>query len=151
MSSLRIRPAVTDDLPALLELYRQLARFPVGSLPTDPAVAGPVLARILTDPARWLLVAEAGDRVVGTADLVIIANLTHGSRPWAIVENMVVDARTRRCGVGEALMTHVLDTARAANCYKVQLLSRNDRSEAHAFYAAVGFTQSAAGFRIYLT
>ncbi|OFB38895.1 MULTISPECIES: GNAT family N-acetyltransferase [Frankia] len=54
-------------------------------------------------------------------------------------------------GVGETLITHVLDTARAANCYKVQLLSRNDRSEVHAFYAAVGFTHSAAGFRIYLT
>lgn len=150
MDRLRIRRATTDDLSALLELYRQLARFPPGSLPTDMTTAGPVLARILGDPARRLIVAETGGRVVGTADLVIVPNLTHDGRPWAIVENVVVDDDSRRVGIGQELMTDVVRAARSAGCYKVQLLSRNDRGEAHLFYEAIGFTQSAVGFRMYL-
>ncbi|CAJ60404.1 Putative acetyltransferase (partial) [Frankia alni ACN14a] len=47
-------------------------------------------------------------------------------------------------------MTDVVRAARSANCYKVQLLSRNDRSEAHLFYEATGFAPSAAGVRMYL-
>ncbi|EIV93590.1 GNAT family N-acetyltransferase [Frankia sp. QA3] len=150
MDKLRIRLATTDDLPALLELYRQLARFPPGSLPTDMTTAGPVLARILGDPARRLTVAETGGQVVGTADLMIVPNLTHDGRPWAIVENVVVDHGSRRLGVGQELMTDVVRAARSAGCYKIQLLSRNDRSEAHLFYKTVGFDPSAAGFRMYL-
>lgn len=67
-----------------------------------------------------------------------------------IVENVVVDTGARRQGVGQALMDDVLRRARDASCYKIQLLSRKGRSEAHAFYERLGFEASAEGFRRYL-
>jgi GNAT superfamily N-acetyltransferase len=151
VDSPRIRPAVADDLPVLLDLYRQLAGDRAESLPAGPAVAGPVLARILADPTRQLLVADAGGRVVGTAELIVHANLTHGAQPWAIVENVIVAADARRLGAGRALMDHVLAEARAAGCYKIQLLSRGERGDAHRFYDGLGFERSAIGFRRYLS
>ena len=47
-------------------------------------------------------------------------------------------------------MEDVTRRAREAGCYKLQLLSSRRRTQAHAFYQALGFEASAQGFRIYL-
>jgi GNAT superfamily N-acetyltransferase len=95
-------------------------------------------------------VAVVGGTVVGTADMVVVENLTHGGRPWVIVENVVVDEAHRGEGVGKALMAEVVDEARRRDCFKVQLLSLEHRLGAHAFYRSLGFGTMAQGFRLYL-
>ncbi len=99
---------------------------------------------------RALLVATVDGTVAGTADLCVLAGLTHGGRPWAVVEHVVVCERFRRRGVGRALMQEVVVRCRAAGCYKVQLASRQHRLGAHEFYRALGFETSALAFRLYL-
>ncbi len=98
---------------------------------------------------RTLLVAVDADTVVGTADLMVVPNLTHGGHPWAIVENVVVDEAARGAGVGRAVMTEALRRASAAGCYMVQLVSLRHRRAAHAFYRELGFVAVAEGFRSY--
>jgi ribosomal protein S18 acetylase RimI-like enzyme len=66
------------------------------------------------------------------------------------VENVVVAGDLRGCGIGSALMGHVIDIARAAGCYKVQLLSGSQRTGAHAFYRSLGMEPVAEGFKLYL-
>lgn len=110
-----------------------------------------VLASIRTQAGRHLLVAMVEGAVVGTADCSIVANLTHRGRPWSVVENVVVDDRCRRQGVGRRLMEEVVERCRAQGCYKIQLLSQQHRSGAHAFYESMGFQATAVGFRRYLT
>jgi GNAT superfamily N-acetyltransferase len=138
------------DLDTVVTLARQLAEGRHDAMPAD----GPdVLARfteICSQPNRSLLVAAVAENVLGMADLVVVANLTHGGRPWAIVENVIVDENCRNGGIGRALMGEALARAERAGCYKVQLLSRKNRSGAHAFYARLGFEASAEGFRRYL-
>ncbi|HUH79866.1 MAG TPA: GNAT family N-acetyltransferase [Solirubrobacteraceae bacterium] len=104
----------------------------------------------LADPARHLVVATVDGVVIGTADMLIAQNLTHCARPWAIVENVIVSGRHRGTGVGQAVMEHLIGTARAAGCYKIQLLSGDHRAQAHVFYRAIGFESVAAGFKLYL-
>jgi GNAT superfamily N-acetyltransferase len=104
---------------------------------------------ILRTPGRTVLVADDGTRLIGTADVLIVPNLTHGGRPWAIVENVVVDWHAQGTGVGTALLTEALRLARDAGCYMLQLLSLNHRTEAHAFYQRLGLEPVAAGFRLY--
>lgn len=106
--------------------------------------------RIETDPDRTVLVAERRGQIIGTLDLVLVANLTHNAQPWGVIDNLVVDPAARRCGVGRALMEEGLDRATRAGCYKVELLSHESRHAAHAFYHALGFQNSASGFRRYL-
>lgn len=111
------------------------------------------LGAILANRGMRLLVGELRGRVVGTVTLVVAPNLTHGGKPWAQVENMVVDEGLRGTGVGRVLIEECLRIAREAGCYKVQLQSGNERREgphdAHAFYAHVGFQPSSVGFRYY--
>jgi GNAT superfamily N-acetyltransferase len=145
-----VRPATTADLADLLHLYQLLAGNRVNALPAEPEEAMSLLKVISTLPSRQLLVAEVDGKVVGTVDLLIVANLTHNGAPWAIVENVVVDEIVRRRGVGSALIDEVVRRCSDAGCYKVQLLSNKQRTQAHGFYRSVGFEAVAEGFRRFL-
>ncbi len=92
---------------------------------------------------------KEGD-VVGTVSFQIVPNLSHDDRPWAILENMVVNDKCRRQGFGRLLIEYVVGRCREAGCYKLQLLSNKKGGEAHEFYRSVGFEDSALGFRAYL-
>lgn len=149
MGSILVRRAVQGDLDALLSLYEELADTRTTAMPVAGSDSEPVLAEILADARRELSVAVLDDQVVGTADLLIVPNLTHRAEPWAIIENVVVGGAAQRKGVGRALVGHLIDLARAAGCCKVQLLSGKHRTEAHAFYRSLGFEPVAEGFKIY--
>jgi GNAT superfamily N-acetyltransferase len=146
---LEIRPATADDLPGLLRLYGELAEARAESQPADAETAARILGEIQADPRRELLVAVRDGRVLGTADTVIVPNLTHGGKPWAIVENVAVGEPQRRHGIGTRLMVEIERRVKQAACYKIQLLSRKHRRVAHTFYEALGFEATAEGFRRY--
>jgi len=145
-----VRDAVIGDLDDLLRLLGELADGHHDALPPPASMAATVLAAVLDQSSRHLLIAEVGGVVAGTADCTIVANLTHGGAPWAVVENVVVDEAARRRGVGHRLMEEVVARCRAAGCYKIQLLSQRYRHGAHVFYEGLGFEATAVGFRRYL-
>jgi GNAT superfamily N-acetyltransferase len=145
-----VRSATSNDLPELLRIYQQLAGDRVAALPTDLVEAKSLFPAIAAQVGRQLLVAEVDERVVGTADLLIVPNLTHGGAPWAVVENVVVDEGSRRRGVGRALTDEMVRRCNDAGCYKMQLLSNKHRTDAHQFYRSVCFEAVAEGFRRYL-
>ena len=149
MEGTTVRRASASDLDALLSLYRELAGGKASAAPAERDAAEPVLERILAQDARELAVAVAGGQVIGTADMVIVPNLTHRAEPWAIVENVIVAASHRRTGAGRALMAHLIEIARACGCCKVELISGRHRSQAHAFYRSMGFQAVAEGFKLY--
>lgn len=142
-----IRLANEGDLDALCALLEILPRD--GPVPIDRRAAADVFPRILGQPGRALLVADIEGVVAGTADVIVIANLSRAARPYALVESVVVAPDARRAGVGRALVSAAIEHARAAGCYKVQLLSNERRVEAHALYESVGFEPNAKGYRLY--
>ena len=82
------RPAARlSDGETLVRLLTQLHP----AYPPQPELVADVLIAALRAQGRTLLVATIDGVVVGTADLLVVQNLTHGCRPWAIVENVVVD------------------------------------------------------------
>ncbi len=149
-TSVVVRDAVEGDLDALLALYVQLS---AENASTTVEAARPGLRAMLADERVRLLVVEVEGRVAGTATLVVVPNLTHDGQPWAQVENVVVGEALRGTGVGRLLMDECVRLAWKAGCYKVQLQSGNERREgpqdAHAFYRAIGFSESSVGFRLY--
>ncbi len=149
MGDILVRRAVESDLDPLLSLYSELAGDRRTAAPGDRSSSGPLLAQIIADPARELAVALRDGRLVGTADMLIVPNLTHRGEPWAIVENVIVAAAERRGGAGRALMEHLIELARAAGCCKLQLISAKHRAEAHDFYRSMGLAAVAEGFKIY--
>jgi GNAT superfamily N-acetyltransferase len=149
MGNVVVRRATQADLDALLSLYGDLTGSKVTAAPGDRASSEPLLAEILADPRRELAVALVDGQVVGTADLIVIPNLTHRGEPWAIVENVIVADGARRAGVGRALFGHLIEHARTAGCCKLQLVSGKHRAEAHEFYRSMGLNAVAEGFKIY--
>jgi L-amino acid N-acyltransferase YncA len=146
-----IRTATEADIPRILELYRQLALDPAAEAPMPPDEdCRRVINAIASTPGQELLVVEDDGVVAGTAMLAIVPCLSHNATPWAAVENVVVDEAYRHRGIGKALMEEIAVRCRAAKCYKIQLLSNNQRAEAHRFYKSLGYETSAQGFRLYL-
>jgi N-acetylglutamate synthase-like GNAT family acetyltransferase len=145
--NISIRKATQHDIPRILELYEQLTDEKQN---ISSNTVQRVFAEILAMPNQEYLVAEKDNLVVGTLFLQIVPNLTHNARPWAILENIVVDSQYRRQGIGRLLIEQSLSRSREAGCYKVQLLSNKKRTEAHQFYHSSGFEESALGFRLYL-
>ncbi|TMK38050.1 MAG: GNAT family N-acetyltransferase [Actinobacteria bacterium] len=92
-----VRPAGRSDLGAVLGLFEELRwdRRREGGTPA-PAEAARIWESILGQDGRFILVAEVAGEILGTADLLIVANLTHELRPWAIVEHVVVAPHEER-------------------------------------------------------
>jgi len=148
-----VRAAAEEDIPRILELYRELAiTTSQAELSQSSSMddCRQVFAEFRAMPGYELLVAEDEGAVVGTMVLLIVPNLSHGALPWALVENMVVDDRYQRRGIGKLLMNYTIARAKDAGCYKIQLSSNKRRKEAHKFYRSLGFETSAHGFRMYL-
>jgi ribosomal protein S18 acetylase RimI-like enzyme len=143
----KIRKAKEADLPRILELYEELTNEKIDI----PAVkAKTVLAQIEAIATGELLVIDDEGFIAGTMFLLIMPNLSHNAHPWGLLENLVVDKGYHRQGIGKKLIEHAIERCRKAGCYKVQLMSTNTRKEAHRFYRALGFEDTALGFRLYL-
>ena len=147
-----IRRATEADLPRIVELLSQLSLGDDRDSPAEPLPESYRAAfhQIEADSRQQLLVAEAEGRVVATATLGIIPNLSYRGRPWAFMEGLVVDSSARGKGYGEALLRYAIEEARRAGCYKVSLTSNKRRVEAHRFYQKMGFAASHEGFRVLL-
>lgn len=149
---LAIRRAVEADLPRIVELLSHLSLDDNRDSPAQPLPESyrAAFRQIQADTRQQLLVAEAEGRVVATATLGIVPNLSYRGKPWAFVESIVVDDRARGKGYGEVLVQYAIEEARRAGCYKVSLTSNKRRSEAHRFYEKLGFSASHEGFRLTL-
>ena len=145
-----IRDATEADLPRLVELLAQLTldvpREDVG--PPLPGVYLDAFRRIDADATQRLLVLEVDGRIVGSLALFITPNLTHKGKPFATVENVVVEESERGAGYGRQLLAFAIDEAKAAGCYKIALTSHKTRTEAHRFYESLGFESTHDAYRI---
>ena len=146
---LLVRRAGAEDLPDLMELLSQLHQEEVLQ-PVEEHLRATFAEILAAWRSRAILVACLDGALVGTLDLLIVSNLTRGGRPWASIENVLVDAACRRRGIGRALLDVAVDLARDAGCSKLQLISREERSAAHELYIGSGFTAPVRGFRRYL-
>ncbi|MBP1861080.1 GNAT family N-acetyltransferase [Rhizobium herbae] len=140
-----IRPATESDLAGLLALYRHLnADSP--ELPLDIAVAR--FSEISAQPGMTVFVGVSGDIVTSPVTLVIIPNLTRSGAPYALIENVVTDARYRKRGHARGLIRHAFTHAWERGCYKVMLLTGSKYPATLAFYEGCGFIQDKTGYQI---
>ena len=149
MASVVVREAGETDVPRVLELYAQLTLGPddVRRLP-DPARGRQTFEEMSRQPGFHLLVAETDGTVQGSIVLVIVPNFSYRNRPFAVIENVIVDGEHRRHGIGAALMAQAAAVARDAGCYKVMLSSNRQRPEAHRFYGRLGYVQTHEAFHL---
>lgn len=138
--TLDVRQIETQDLDGLIALYAELHP---GADPRSEARLQGAWYDILHDPRMHCMGAFLEDRIVSTCMLSIIPNLTHGCRPYGLIENVVTAACHRKRGYASELLRHTLSIAWQYNCYKVMLLTgRKDEKVLH-FYESAGFDRHA--------
>lgn len=148
MGDLEIRPAVPDDISAIVAM---LADDPLGSQresPDDPTPYLSAMERVTSDPNQHLMVAVRDGRVVGTLQLTIIPGLSRKGATRALIEAVRIHADERGSGLGTQLIEWAIDESRHQDCRLVELTSDATRTDAHRFYERLGFVASHVGFKL---
>jgi GNAT superfamily N-acetyltransferase len=131
------RAARSDDLEAVMELYRQL--HPNDPHP-EPGTAVAVLRDIISAPGMTLFLLELEGSICASTYLNIIPNLTRSASPYAVIENVIVEQSLRGTGLGKQIVAATLQVAWDAGCYKAMLMTGSRTPATHAFYRACGFS-----------
>jgi len=134
ISHYQIREARSQDADAIACLYRQLVDD------ASVKVLPEVLADLSLSSLGFLLVAEDGDQILGTALLAICQDAMYGEQPFAVIENIVVDSLYLRSGIGSLLIEEVERICCLRDCSKILLSSSCDRVQAHQFFQRHGYS-----------
>lgn len=144
----QIRIAENRDIPAILELLRQVGQvhhdvrpdlFRDGAQKYDT----PALEALLKDQNRPIFVAEAEGRVEGycfcirksTRDDPVLWN-----EEELYIDDLCVDEKSRGKGAAQALYRYAVDYARKIGCDSVTLNVWEGNDRARAFYEKQGLT-----------
>lgn len=146
-----LRPATRAELPAVLALLADEEKVSApGSMVVTEAYER-AFADIEADPRNEVLVlVEKGGTVVGCLQATYIPGLGKGGAERALIEAVRIRADRRGGGLGRELMDRAVERARARGCALVQLTSSKRRTDAHRFYASLGFARSHDGFKLFL-
>jgi GNAT superfamily N-acetyltransferase len=131
-----INKAKSDDLKGLLKIYTQLHENPM------PEINSKILSlwqEILNDKNHYVLVGKIGDTIVSSCILLIVPNLTHGQRPYALIENVVTDESYRNKGYATAILNYAKQIAMENNCYKIMLMTGSKKESTLNFYRKAGY------------
>ncbi len=134
-----IRELNPADLDGLMELYTHLYDNPIPDKSDDLLS---LWDRIITDNSHHIVVAEIEGRIVSSCVCVIIPNLTHNQRPYALVENVVTHPDYRGKGLATACLDKAKQIARSEDCYKMMLLTGSKEQSTLAFYERAGYNRN---------
>ncbi|MGI5899464.1 MAG: GNAT family N-acetyltransferase [Christensenellales bacterium] len=136
-----IRKARATDAEALHQLYsRHLAQSPPPEK-DDMAKRRQLIEGFYADENYHLLVGEIDGNVVSSVTVVVVNNLTHGLRPYAVIENVVTHSGFRGRGFASRLLGRACVIAKERNCYKAMLMTGAKDEATLRFYERAGFTR----------
>jgi ribosomal protein S18 acetylase RimI-like enzyme len=151
-AEIAIRPARREDVPAIVAL---LADDPLGQVREQPADPLPddywrAFDDIGAQSGNHLLVAERVGTIVACLQLTILPGLARRGMRRGQIEAVRVASSERGLGLGERLVRHAVEIARAEGCGLVQLTSDISRRDAHRFYERLGFVAGHVGMKLAL-
>jgi [ribosomal protein S18]-alanine N-acetyltransferase len=140
---LHIRLAIAEDIPAMMDLERQAptaAHWPPQQyeslLRLDPRSSGRIVWVVENDHQAQ------SDNVTRTTSQILAFLVTHFvSGEWEL-ENIVVEAKSRRKGLGALLMGKLIAQARTEQGENLFLEVRESNRSACAFYEKLGFARA---------
>ena len=133
----RAGPADLDALVPLFDAYRSFY-----DQPSDPERAREWLRSRLRFGESVVFVAMRGAAMIGFTQLYPMYSSVRTSRTW-ILNDLYVDAGTRRSGAGHALLEAATRFARDDGAMGISLESAQDNDAARALYRAAGWNEDA--------
>lgn len=134
-----IREAEKTDLEGLLKLYTQLHDNPFPEV--DKRISD-IWENMINDPFHHVIVAEENGIIVSSCICVVIPNLTHDQRPYALIENVITHKEYRCRGLATACLDYARNAAIAHGCYKIMLLTGSKEKSTLDFYEHSGYNRN---------
>jgi GNAT superfamily N-acetyltransferase len=135
----RIRAASSDDSKQLAALVEQLGYRAGERFIRDQ------LALLASRPGTTVFVADDNGAIIGLLCFSIIP-LLHVSGGLGRISALVVDSPYKGKGVGRRLVAEAEEFAWNTGCARIEITSGDHRSDAHAFYEAIGYLQDCRRF-----
>jgi GNAT superfamily N-acetyltransferase len=82
---------------------------------------------------------EEDDKIVGMCTVGRVDGISEHGRPFAVIENILVERSKRSKGIGKKLINHAIKITEQWNCYKVILETGSKKEWKLAFYEKCGF------------
>ena len=137
---MEIREAGCGDLEGLLQLYAQLHGDPAPGLTES---VKEIWQTMLEDPKHHVVLGCVEGKIVSSCVITVIPNLTHGQRPYALIENVITDEAHRGRGYATAVLDYAQLVAAGENTYKLMLMTGSKRERTLEFYERAGYDRSA--------
>lgn len=144
-----IRSATTEDYAAISRLLCELDAYHVRLLPEvfqpfdDPKWQHERIGQFIDQDDAQIFLAEIGKDIVGLATVQITDN-AHAPMfrrvRRARMDNLVVERKFQRLGIGKTLLDHVAHWAQSRGVPCIDINVWNDNSAGMAFFAAQEFT-----------
>ncbi len=136
---LSVREAKQEDLRDILTLYTFLHESPYPDI--NPQIEA-LWAKIIGDENQQIILGYSGDKLVSSCVLVIVPNLTHGQRPYALVENVITHPQHRGQGHATRVLAAARKVAKARDCYKIMLMTGAKEAATLDFYRCAGYNSN---------
>lgn len=133
------REIYNDELNKLLELYLYLHEK---EIPDNSDHLLNTWDLICNDPNHHIIVYEENGKLISSCVCIIIPNLTHGIRPYALIENVVTNKEYRCKGYATACLNFAKEIAIKNNCYKMMLLTGSKNESTLNFYRKAGYNSN---------
>ncbi|MCL6612592.1 MAG: GNAT family N-acetyltransferase [Peptococcaceae bacterium] len=136
--------AEKSDLKALLMLYTQLNE---NKMPDFDEKLCSLWDSILSDNNYYIIVGKIDNAIISSCTLIIVPNLTHNQRPYALVENVITDEQHRNKGYATEILNYAKQIAVDNHCYKIMLLTGSKKESTLNFYRKAGYnSEDKTGF-----
>ncbi len=141
---MEIREIELDEIEGVYELIDQYDR------PQSPRPNQSESERIyleLRQSGGCVLGAIESGIIIGTCTVNMCPNFSWSGRPYAIIENVIVERSKQNNGIGKSLLAKAKKYAKNKGCYKVALLTGTKQKHILDFYRSAGFDGTKTGFQ----
>jgi len=136
---MEIKLAQKTDLKQLLELYTQLHENP---MPVFNAALEKLWDNIIEDKNHNIIIGLVDGQIICSSVIIIVPNLTHNQRPYALIENVITHELHRNKGYATQLLNFAKEIAEKQNCYKIMLLTGSKQESTLNFYEKAGYNKN---------
>ncbi len=139
-----ITQLTNPTVEALRDVNALMAAMSLGVTPPAP-VSPEYFREMLARPDFYFLAAtpESGQPVIGILSVYFV-QIPSGLICWA--EDLIVDERYHKWGVGRLLMERGIEIAKARKARHISLRTNPKRTDANKLYQALGFQQMETNF-----
>ena len=133
-----IRNLEVGDMESLSKLYYQF-----WNEDSDIIKMENKFSDLQNNNAYIFLCAVEANLLVGSVMGIVCEELYGECKPFLVIENMIVDIKYRKKGIGKMLIEQIEKRAKAKGCSQIILVTEADRHDACGFYESIGFYPTA--------